>query len=71
LEKPAEIVLEGAEETSSYLMFPTKHWRQIRTNNPLERIMRKIRRQTPRSRSKVGDESTPPNVPAGPSVGGQ
>ena len=26
--------------------FPTEHWRQIRTNNPLERIMREIRRRT-------------------------
>ena len=26
--------------------FPPEHWRQIRTNNPLERIMREIRRRT-------------------------
>ena len=25
---------------------PPEHWRQIRTNNPLERIMREIRRRT-------------------------
>jgi transposase-like protein len=34
------------EETLSYMQFPTEHWRQIRTNNPLERIMREIRRRT-------------------------
>ena len=28
------------------MAFPTEHWRQIRTNNPLERIMREIRRRT-------------------------
>jgi len=26
--------------------FPSIHWRQIRTNNPLERITREIRRRT-------------------------
>jgi transposase-like protein len=44
--KAAQIVREGVDETLSYMMFPTEHWRQIRTNNPLERIMREIRRRT-------------------------
>jgi transposase-like protein len=26
--------------------FPTEHWRKIRTNNSLERIMKEIRRRT-------------------------
>ena len=42
----AQIVRDGMEETLSYMAFPTEHWRQIRTNNPLERIMREIRRRT-------------------------
>ena len=46
LAKAAKIVREGVEETLSYMAFPTEHWRQIRTNNPLERIMREIRRRT-------------------------
>jgi len=46
LAKTAQIVREGVEETLSYMAFPTEHWRQIRTNNPLERIMREIRRRT-------------------------
>jgi transposase-like protein len=46
LGKAAEIVREGVAETLSYMSFPTEHWRQIRTNNPLERIMREIRRRT-------------------------
>jgi putative transposase len=46
LGKAAEIVREGVGETLSYMAFPTEHWRQIRTNNPLERIMREIRRRT-------------------------
>ena len=46
LRKAAETVKEGIEETFSYYHFPREHWRRIRTNNPLERIMREIRRRT-------------------------
>ena len=34
------------EETLAYYAFPEEHWRRIRTNNPLERILREIRRRT-------------------------
>ena len=30
----------------SYYGFPAEHWRRIRTNNPLERIMKEVRRRT-------------------------
>ena len=30
----------------TYYAYPSTHWRQIRTNNPLERIIREIRRRT-------------------------
>ena len=46
LPKAAKVIREGVEETLSYMAFPSEHWRQIRTNNPLERIMREIRRRT-------------------------
>ena len=46
LPKAARVVREGVEETLAYMAFPVEHWRQIRTNNPLERIMREIRRRT-------------------------
>jgi putative transposase len=46
LKKAAECVRSGIEETLSYYAFPREHWRRIRTNNPLERIMREIRRRT-------------------------
>jgi len=36
----------GIDETLSYAAFPAEHWRSLRTNNPHERIMRKIRRRT-------------------------
>ena len=46
LGKVADWVAETVEETLSYYAFPDEHWRRIRTNNPLERIMREIRRRT-------------------------
>jgi transposase-like protein len=46
LSKAAEIVREGVAETLSYMAFPREHWRSIRTNNPMERINREIRRRT-------------------------
>jgi putative transposase len=36
----------AVEETLTYYAFPEEHWRRIRTNNPLERILREIRRRT-------------------------
>jgi transposase-like protein len=46
LGKAAKIVVEGVAETLSYMAFPREHWIRIRTNNPLERLMREIRRRT-------------------------
>jgi transposase-like protein len=46
LAKAAAIVEESVDETLSYMAYPREHWTRIRTNNPLERIMREIRRRT-------------------------
>jgi len=46
LEKAATIVRDGHLETLSYYGFPSEHWRSLRTNNPLERILREVRRRT-------------------------
>jgi len=46
LERAAGIVSEGYEETLRYMSFPREHWRSLRTNNPMERIIREIRRRT-------------------------
>lgn len=46
LVRAAGLVGEGIEETLSYYRFPREHWYRIRTNNPLERIMKEIRRRT-------------------------
>ena len=46
LAKAAELVETAIGETLAYYAFPEEHWRRIRTNNPLERLMREIRRRT-------------------------
>lgn len=46
LNKAADRVEEGASETLTYMNFPSEHWQKIRTNNPMERMMREIRRRT-------------------------
>jgi Transposase, Mutator family len=46
LTKAAELAEGAVEETLTYYQFPEQHWRRIRTNNPLERILREIRRRT-------------------------
>ena len=46
LKKAARVVESGSDETLSYYSFPATHWRHIRTNNPLERLNREIRRRT-------------------------
>ena len=42
----ADLVEQSVHETLTYYAFPDIHWQKIRTNNPLERIMREIRRRT-------------------------
>ncbi len=46
LVKAAELLEESGHETLTYYGFPDSHWIKLRTNNPLERIMREIRRRT-------------------------
>jgi putative transposase len=46
LAQAAKLVEQSASETLSYYEFPSQHWRSLRTNNPLERLMREIRRRT-------------------------
>lgn len=46
LAKAAELVETHIAETFSFYSFPDQHWIKLKTNNPLERIMREIRRRT-------------------------
>ena len=46
LRKASAHVEDSVIETLAYMAYPEEHWRRIRTNNPLERINREIRRRT-------------------------
>ena len=46
LVKAACLVREGIAETLAYMDFPREHWRSLRSNNMLERLMRELRRRT-------------------------
>ena len=46
LGKAAELVEARIHETLRYYGYPPAHWIKLRTNNPMERIMREIRRRT-------------------------
>lgn len=46
LPQAADKIEQSIAETLTYYCFPRQHWRRIRTNNALERIMREIRRRT-------------------------
>jgi hypothetical protein len=39
-------MLKAIHETLEYMFFPDEHWRHIKTNNPLERVVREIHRRT-------------------------
>lgn len=42
----AKLVAEAIDETLAYYAFPSQHWLKIRTNNPMERLLREARRRT-------------------------
>jgi transposase-like protein len=46
LHQAAAKIQDSIHETLTYYEFPSPHWRRIRTNNPLERILREVRRRT-------------------------
>ena len=46
LKSATDLVEKIVEQTLTYYHFPSEHWRRIRTNNPMERIIREMRRRT-------------------------
>ena len=46
LNKAADKLENGLEETLTYMDFPSEHWQRIRTNNVIERVNREIKRRT-------------------------
>jgi putative transposase len=41
----ADLLDEGEADVLAYLAFPNEHWRQIWSNNPLERLNREVKRR--------------------------
>src|SRR5262249_19408577 len=46
LGRAGELVRAAVAESLAYMSFPREHWVRIRTNNPLERLNREIKRRT-------------------------
>jgi putative transposase len=42
----AALLDEAEADVLAYLAFPSEHWRQIWSNNPLERLNREVKRRT-------------------------
>lgn len=42
----ANLLDEAEEDVLAYLAFPSEHWRQIWSNNPLERLNKEVKRRT-------------------------
>jgi len=42
----AELMDDAEDDVLAYLAFPREHWRQIWSNNPLERLNREVKRRT-------------------------
>lgn len=42
----AALLDDAEEDVLAYLVFPPEHWRQIWSNNPLERVNREVKRRT-------------------------
>ena len=46
LRNAADLVENSIEETFSFYAYPSEHWLKLKTNNPMERLMKEIRRRT-------------------------
>jgi transposase-like protein len=46
LSAAADPVEKSIHETSAYFAYPSQHWIKIRTNNPMEQLLKEARRRT-------------------------
>ena len=46
LKAAAELVEKSIHETLTYYAYPPQHWLKIKTNNPMERLLKEARRRT-------------------------
>lgn len=44
--RAAEILVEAEEDILAFMAFPSEHWRQIHSTNPLERLNKEVKRRT-------------------------
>ena len=44
--RAAAVLANGEEEVLTYMAFPMEHWTRIYSTNPLERVIREVRRRT-------------------------
>ena len=45
LPQAVNVLQRGLGDSLTYCQYPEKHWRSIRTNNPLERLLREVKRR--------------------------
>ena len=46
LRAAAELVEGGIQETLTFFSYPPQHWIKLKTNNPMERLLKEARRRT-------------------------
>ena len=46
LKTAADWVAEHIDETLTYYSYPSEHWNKLKTNNPMERLLKEARRRT-------------------------
>ena len=46
LRAAAELVEKSIDETLTYFSYPPQHWIKLKTNNPMERLLKEARRRT-------------------------
>jgi transposase-like protein len=46
LKAAADLVEKAIQETFTYYAYPPQHWLKIKTNNPMERLLKEARRRT-------------------------
>ena len=46
LKTAADWVAEHIDETLTYYSYPSEHWIKLKTNNPMERLLKEARRRT-------------------------
>lgn len=42
----AKVVETAIQETLTYYAYPAQHWLKLKTNNPMERLLKEARRRT-------------------------